>query len=55
MKITTKSALFYQLLFGEVCSENSREIGQFFREFASKNPAKFDFFFGDLSEALAIC
>ena len=31
---------------------NSREIGRFFREFVSKNPAKFDFFFRDLSEAL---
>ena len=31
---------------------NSREIGRFFREFVCKNPAKFDFFFRDLSEAL---
>ena len=31
---------------------NSREIGQFFREFVPKNPAKFDFFLRDLSEAL---
>ena len=31
---------------------NSREIGQFFREFVPKNPTKFDFFFRDLSEAL---
>ena len=31
---------------------NSREIGRFFREFVPKNPAKFDFFFRDLSEAL---
>ena len=29
-------------LFGEVCPENSREIGRFFREFVPKNPAKFD-------------
>ena len=40
------------LLFGEVCPENSREIGRFFREFAPKNTAKFDFFVRDLSEAL---
>jgi len=31
---------------------NSREIGRFFREFVPKNPAKFDFFFRDLPEAL---
>ena len=52
LKITTKSAVFYRLLFGEVCPENSREIGQFFREFVPKNPTKFDFFVRDLSEAL---
>ena len=27
LKITTKSAVFYRLLFGEVCPENSHEIG----------------------------
>ena len=54
LKITTKSAVFYRLLFGEVCLENSREIGWFFREFIPKNAAKFDFFFRDLSEALVI-
>ena len=32
--------------------ENSREIGCFFREFDPENPAKFDFFFRDLPEAL---
>ena len=37
---------------GEVCPENSQEIGRFFHEFAPKNPAKFEFFFHDLSEAL---
>ena len=31
---------------------NSREIGRFFSEFVPQNPAKFDFFFRDLSEAL---
>ena len=31
---------------------NSREIGRFFREFVSENPAKFDFFSRDLPEAL---
>ena len=31
---------------------NSREIGWFFGEFVPKNPAKFDVFFRDLSEAL---
>ena len=29
-----------------------REIGQFFREFAPENPAKFCFFFREISEAL---
>ena len=52
LEITTKSAVFYRLLFGEVCPENTREIGRFFREFVPKNPAKFAFFFRDLSEAL---
>ena len=46
LKITTKLAVFYQLLFlGEVCPESSQEIGQFFWEFDPKNPAKFDLFF----------
>ena len=31
---------------------NSHEIGRFFHKFVPKNPAKFDFFFCDLSEAL---
>ena len=31
---------------------NSREFGRFFREFVPENPAKFDFFFCDLPEAL---
>ena len=34
---------------------NSREIGRFFRKFVPQNPAKFDFFFRDLSEALSMC
>ena len=33
---------------------NYCRIGQFFREFVSKNPAKVDFFFCDLSEALLV-
>ena len=37
--------MFYQLFVGEVCRENSQEIGQFFWEFLFKNPAKFDLFF----------
>ena len=44
LKITTKSAVFYRLHFGEVCPENSCEIGQFFCKFVPKNPTKFDFF-----------
>ena len=34
--------------------QNSREIVRFFREFVPKNPAKFDFFFHNLSEAPTI-
>ena len=34
--------------------DNPREIGRFFREFVPENPAKFDFFFRDLPEALSI-
>ena len=33
-------------------SQASRAISRFFREFVPKNPAKFDFFVQDLSEAL---
>ena len=33
-----------QMISGQVCPENSREIGRFFRDFVPKNPAKFDFF-----------
>ena len=47
-----KIGRFLPIAFSEVCPENSREIGWFFREFVPKNPAKFDFFFHDLSEAL---
>ena len=44
LKITTKSAVFFQLFLGEVCPENCCEIGRFFWEFVPKNPTKFDFF-----------
>ena len=50
-KILTKSAVFYRLVFGEVSPENSGEISQFFCESVSENPAKFDFFSRNLSEA----
>ena len=33
---------------------NSRKIGRFFCEFVPRNPAKFDFFSHDLSEALQV-
>ena len=49
--ITTKSAVFYRLLFGE---RNSRKISWFFHEFVPKNPAKFDFFFRYLPKALTM-
>ena len=47
-----KIGRFLPIAFVEVCPENSRAIGRFFREFVPKNPAKFHFFFRDLSEAL---
>ena len=40
-----KSTVLYQSFFSEIGLENYREIGRFFREFVSENPAKFDFFF----------
>ena len=43
------------MLSGQVCPEKSREIGRFFHNFVPKNPAKFDFFFCDLLEALSNC
>ena len=33
--------------------QNSHKVGRFFREFVPKNPAKFDFFSHNLSEALS--
>ena len=39
-----KIGLFYQLIFGDVCPKNCREIGRFIRQFAPKNLVKFDFF-----------
>ena len=51
-----KSAVLYQSFFSETGFENSHEIpheiGRFFHEFFPENPAKFDFFFCDLPEAL---
>ena len=44
LKITTKLAVFYQLLFGEICLENSHKIGQFFHKFVPETPVKFDIF-----------
>ena len=60
-KNPAKSAVFYWLFLGEVPTRFfrelwlfSREIGQFFREFALENLAKFFFFFHEISEALCI-
>ena len=50
LKITTKWAVFTDS-FHEVCSENSLQIGQFFRKFVPKNPVNLPFF-RDLLEAL---
>ena len=35
LKITTKSAIFYRLLFGEVCPENSRKISVKLADFSA--------------------
>ena len=54
-EITTKSTIFIQIAFRPSFRKfprNSRKIVRFFRDFVPKNPAKFDFFFCDLSEAL---
>ena len=55
-KITSKSAIFLPIAFRPSLPRkfpwNSRKIGQCFRDFVPKNPAKFDFFFLDLSEVL---
>ena len=59
VKISTKSAVFLPIAFWwslpREFPRNSHEIGRFFRDFVPKNPAKFDFFFRDLSEALNYC
>ena len=47
-----KTGRFLPVAFWWSLPWNSREIGRFFREFVPKNPANFDFFFRDLSEAL---
>ena len=55
LKITTKSAIFYRLLFGEVCLENSREITAKLADFSvnlSQKTPRIWLFFCDLSEAL---
>ena len=46
-----KSAYFFAN-FDLVSRRKSREIGRFFREFATENPVKFCFFFREISEAL---
>ena len=43
LKITTKLAIFYQLLFGGVYPRNSREIGQFFLNLSLKIPRNLTF------------
>ena len=47
-KITSKSAVFLPIAFRpslpQKFSQNSCEIGRFFRDFNPKNPSKFDFF-----------
>ena len=46
------SSLFFRRNLPRKFPRNSRKIGRFLREFVSKNPAKFDFFSRELSEAL---
>ena len=47
-----KIGLFFFLRIMTFFPRKSREIGQFFREYAPQNPAKFSFFFCEISEAL---
>ena len=51
-KIPRNGPIFLRIL--TFFPRKSREIGRFFREFAPENPAKFCFFFREISEAL-IC
>ena len=65
-KITRNRAIFLRILtffprnwpiFPQIFTlipRKSREIGRFFREFAPENPAKFCFFWREISEALYI-
>ena len=43
LKTATKSAVFYRLLFSEVCPENSREIGQISANLSLKIPQNLTF------------
>ena len=52
-KLPRNRPFFTNRFSAKLASENSREIGRFFREFVPENPAKFDFFFRDLPEALS--
>ena len=56
LKITTKAAVFLPIAFQPSLPRkfprNSCENSSFFRDFVPLNPAKFDFFFRDQSEAL---
>ena len=57
LKITQIRPFFtdcFLVKFAQKLPQNSREINRFFREFVPKNPAKFDFFFCGLSEALLL-
>ena len=51
-KLPRNGPFFTNRFSAKLASENSREIGRFFHEFVPENPAKFDFFFRDLPEAL---
>ena len=51
-KIPRNRLIFPQIL--TFFPRKSHEIGQFFREFALENPAKFFFFFREISEALLL-
>ena len=52
LKITTKSAVFYRLLLGEVCPEIPAKLANFSANLSLKISRNLDFFFRDLSEAL---
>ena len=53
-KIQRNRLFFSDCFLAKFLPEISREIGRFSHEFAPENPAKFCFFFREISEALSV-